>query len=507
MHWRKAAEVAAGIASAWTAEGGPGGAILLFDAADIRAQACGGLASLDLMLPFDATTAVRYASISKHFMAALMLRLQDEGRLSLEDKLGRHLPDLAATPGRVPIARALDMTGGLADTMETLWLLGVPWTASLDRAPLLRFIAGLDAVNFPAGTEISYSNTGYRLLEAALQHAGDDYGMLLRERFFRPLGLTMMLPEDETVPVPALAAGYHRTEAGWRRGRYGLHISASGGLTGSAQDLVTWLQALLTGAPPAEDLLARLGARRAMADGTLSDYGLGLARSPLPGEIAVGHGGSLPGYKHHFLLLPAHRAGVVVLTNREDSDAHGIALSVLAALTGAELPEPGAGLLPQGLFVTEQGPYWLEQQGGAATFMGATETLLRGPDGTAVTRSAHLPMALRLAGGVIEGTVGHAARRFRPVAPDAALSPGWAGVWENEDYAARFDIALGAEPAMTVGAGPLRIALPLTALDAQRALTDRSDGPWRQRACLVLDGDRLRIATNRSRVLAFRRVG
>ncbi len=274
MHWRKAGEVAAGIAGEWTGEGGPGGAILLFDIVGIRAEACGGLASLELGLPFTAATAVRYASISKHFMAALLLCREAEGALSLDDPLGRYLPDLAPAPAGVPIARALDMTGGLPDAMETLWLLGVPWTASIGRAALRHFVSGIDALNFPSGTEISYSNTGYRLLEAALQYAGYDYATLLRERFFRPLGLTMTLPEDETVPVPGLAAGYHRTAAGWRRGRYGMHVSASGGLAGTAQDLVTWLQALLGGVAPAADLLASLGARRRLLDGTLSDYGL-----------------------------------------------------------------------------------------------------------------------------------------------------------------------------------------------------------------------------------------
>jgi CubicO group peptidase (beta-lactamase class C family) len=505
MRWHKAAEVAAGIAAGWTAEGGPGGAIVLFDGADIRSESCGGLSSIELGLPFTATSAVRYASISKHFLAALLLQLAEEGVLSLDDPIGLHLPGLAAAPGRVPVARALDMTGGLPDTMETLWLLGVPWTASMDRAALLRFIGSVEDLNFPPGTEVSYSNTGYRLLEAALQHVGRDYPFLLRERFFRPLGLTMMLPEDETVPVPGLAAGYHHSPGGWRRGRYGLHVSASGGLTGSAHDLVAWLQALMTGAAPAEGLFAPLGARRQLATGKLSDYGLGLARSPLPGEIAVGHGGSLPGYKHHFLLLPARQAGLVVLTNREDADAHGIALTVAAALTGAELPEGGAGLLPQGLFVAEQGPLWLEQEAGKVTYLGATEPLFRGPDGVAVTRSAHLPMTLDFTGEAIEGEIGLVPRRFRPVLPDAALDSGWEGIWLNEDYGARFDIALGDEPTLTVGTGPLRVALPITPLDPHRALTDRIDGPWRQRACLMVVGDRLRVVSNRSRVLTFRR--
>src|SRR3954453_15754442 len=136
MEWRRATEEAARIAAHWTAEGGPGGAIVLFDGADIHSEVFGGLASLELNLPFTAETVVRYASISKHFCASLLLRLQADGVLSLNDALGAHLPVLPSAPAGVPIARALDMTGGLPDTMETLSLLGVPWTAAMDRHAL-----------------------------------------------------------------------------------------------------------------------------------------------------------------------------------------------------------------------------------------------------------------------------------------------------------------------------------------------------------------------------------
>src|SRR5215469_8927495 len=102
MEWGKATEEAARIAARWTAEGGPGGAIVLFNATDIHSEAYGGLASLELNLPFTAETVVRYASISKHFCASLLLRLQDEGVLSLTDALGTHLPMLARAPAAVP---------------------------------------------------------------------------------------------------------------------------------------------------------------------------------------------------------------------------------------------------------------------------------------------------------------------------------------------------------------------------------------------------------------------
>ena len=520
MDWHRATEAASAVVARWTAEGGPGGAILLFDADDIRTEACGGLASLELRLPFTAETAIRYASISKHFLCALVLRLADAGVLGLDDPLGAHLPDLSPALGAVPIGRALDMTSGLPDVMETQWLLGVPWTAGFDRHALLRFACRFDALNYPPGSEISYTNTGYRLIEAALALKSRPVDDALREQFFAPLALLIRLAEDETEPVPGLATGYWHHEAGWRRGRYGLNFSASGGLVGSARDLVTWLQALLGDRAPAAGLLARLGARRHLGDGRPTGYGLGLARSLLPGEIAIGHGGSLPGYKNDFILLPEHKAGVVVLSNREDTDAGGIAAEVLAALTGVALPAPANDLLPNGLFVAEEGPFWIEHDAGKLTYLGAMTNLFAGEDGWAIGSSAHYPIRLRAdapgktgataaaTAGVIEGEIGHVARRFHKVAPDAALAASWEGAWHCPAHDASFAIARDGDAwRMISGTGPLHTSRKLQPLDAHRALTSRADGPWRQRACLWLepDGNTIRVVSHRSRMLCFSR--
>ncbi len=507
MDWQAAAVEAGRIAQAWTAEGGPGGAVLLFDADSLRAEACGGLANLELALPFRADTAVRYASISKHFLAALLLREgglgQCEGMPGLDDFLGTYLA-LPPALGAVTVGRALDMTSGLPDAMETAWLLGVPPSATQGQQALLAFLQRLDGLNFASGTEVSYSNTGYRLVQAALEAKGIDYAGELRERFLRPLGLGIRLPYDETEPVPGLAGGYWKAPTGWQRGRYGLHISASGGLAGSAHDLVSWLQALMSGRAPVGGLFPKLARLRTLADGRTTAYGLGLARHALAARVLVGHGGSLPGFKNHFLLDPEARAGVVVVSNREDTDAAGASLRVMAALHGIALPQPARGVLPAGLYAMPGTPLWMEHAAGVVTWLGAQETVYPDGEGWVVGRSAHLPLRLRMEGGAIAGEIGQVARRFVPVPGGLAPDATWAGGWVCPAQHASFDVTVArGEAWLILGAGPLLASLPLHPIGEGRALAERREGPWNQRVCLQFGRDEVRLVTNRSRVLRF----
>jgi CubicO group peptidase (beta-lactamase class C family) len=501
LNWAQAGAAADTVATGWEQEGGPGGAIVLFGRDGIGSIHEGGYASLETRRKFTADTACRFASVSKHFLCSLLLR---EGVIGLDETLGAYLP-LSEAIGAVTVGRALDMTGGIPDAMETLWLLGVPPTSAMDRHALLRFVSRFDATNFPPGTEISYSNSGYRLVQAALERNGRGYFDALHERFFGPLGLSIALPEDWSEPVDTLATGYWREGAVWRRGQYGLHFSASGGLTGTARDLATWAGALLAGRGPVAGLLDGLIAPRRLADGRETAYGLGLTRQTMRGHVLVGHGGSLPGYKTHLLMHPDSGAGIALVSNREDTVAAMATLRIMAALLGMELPPAAETMLPAGRFVTDTGPFWLESAPGGVTFLGSQEQLFDFGDGAATGLSAHMPVRLHRDGDGIAGEIGHVARRFRPVPADAAIDPRWSGVWALERENARFEIDGGT---LRMGVGPLTESVTLEPLGGARALMSHGQGgPSKQRVCLVFDGDEVRLVANRSRVLGFRRVG
>jgi CubicO group peptidase (beta-lactamase class C family) len=490
--WTRATALAERIAAEW--DGGPGGAILVFDAAGPRGGAAGGFASLEHRLPFTAATPSRFASISKHFLAAtLLLR-----GTALEAPLGALVEGLAPSIGAVPLGRALDMTGGIPDVMEWLWQRGVPFTASLSPEEIFAALRGVPALCAAPGTEMAYSNTGWRLAQRILP----DYGATLRHRLLDPLDLPIRFPLDESEAVPGLATGYWQDGAAWRRGRYGLHFSASGGLAGSAGALARWGAALLAGRGPLDGMLERLAAPRGFTDGTASAYRLGLVETMLGGTRLLAHGGSLPGYRNHLLLAPEHGLGVVLLSNRED-EALWPALRVLAALLGAPMPRPAAN--PVGLYAEEDGPFWAELTPGAIGVMGGHEALVEDGAGGFRSLPAYLEMRLHAApDGALEGRIGGVKRRLLPVPAGLPLDPRLHGTWRDAVTGATIVLRAGGT-ARFGGNGGLGTETTLTPLPGARALAALSHGPWRHRPCLWLEGDTLRLAGHRARILRFHR--
>lgn len=495
--WRTATTLAGQIASSW--HGGPGGAFLLFDTDRVQASVCGGLASLEHGQSFTLDTPSRYASISKHVLATCLLL---EG-IELEASLGTLLPGLPDAFAAVPLGRALDMTGGLPDMMELQWQLGVPFTATLTAEDVGATLHRLRATCTLPGAEMAYSNTGWRLGQAVLErHAGAPYAEYLRRHLFEPLNLAMAFPYDEAEPVPGLATGYWTGPNGWQRGRYGMHMSASGGLAGSAAALARWAGALMEGRAPLAGILQRLAAPRVFAGGAASAYRLGLVELWLGGTRLLAHSGSLPGYRNHLLMAPEHGVGVVLLLNR-DEDPLLPALRVVAALLGEPPPEPAPDL-PPGLYAATDGPAWAEIHPGAIEFMGARETLLASGSRVRSIPST-LEMDLSVSVGAIKGTIGGVARQLHRVPDRLALDPALAGAWREEVFGAELTIS-GDGAARWPWMGSLGREVALTSLPGGRALADLRHLMWRHRPCLWLDAESsLRMASHRARVLRFQR--
>ncbi|WP_139983499.1 serine hydrolase domain-containing protein [Nocardioides litoris] len=281
----------------------------------------------------DPATAYRIGSITKTLTAVLVLQLRDEGVLSLDDRLGDHLPVRGYAD--VVLADLLGHTGGMQSEPAG------PWWERTDGGDLDALLAAHDGSGAVVGPGdepfYHYSNLGYGLLGGVVErHRGAPWREVAQERLLDPLGM------DRTTwgPVAPHAQG-HSVEHFTGRLAEEPHtdtgaMGPAGQLWSTVGDLATWAAFLAGRHPRGADLLARATLAEMREPRLDPGYGLGLRRVEAGGTTYVGHTGSMPGFVASLFVDPATGDGAVVLA---DATTGLLADGVPAALlTG---PEPG----------------------------------------------------------------------------------------------------------------------------------------------------------------------
>ena len=271
-----------------------------------------------------ATPAMRYAvgSVSKEFLAATVLLLAEQGKVTLDDPVAKYFPALTEA-GRVRIRDLLNHTSGYRDFWPQDY---VPATMlqPISTAQLLQDWATLP-LDFEPGSQYQYSNTGYVIAGAIVEKVtGQPVMDVMRERIFEPLGMRSVVDVNLGRLSSADAAGYMRYTlgpprpapkegAGW--------LFAAGGLAMTAEDLAGWDVALLEGKLLKPASLAAMSTTRVLSNGVSADYGLGLFVFMASGRRVLQHDGEVSGFVSQNTLYPDQKAAVIVLTNQDASDA------------------------------------------------------------------------------------------------------------------------------------------------------------------------------------------
>ncbi len=248
----------------------------------------------------------RIGSISKTMTAALVLRLRDEDRLSLDDRVERHLPGTPA--GAARLRDLLAHVAGIPREPEGEW-----WERSPGR-PLSGLAIG------PTAGRYHYSNLAYGLLGAIVERvAGEPWWDQLGKRVLQPLGMHRTTYH----PAEPFARGYvvHPWHGTLREEpRYDAGpMAPAGQLWSTIEDLARWA-AFLTDPDPAvlsPATVAQMCAPAAIADpdGWHDGYGLGLRLWRRGERVYAGHTGSMPGYLAVLAVHRPSRTGVVAYSN------------------------------------------------------------------------------------------------------------------------------------------------------------------------------------------------
>jgi CubicO group peptidase (beta-lactamase class C family) len=285
----------------------------------------GGWGAVDGRTP-DGDVQYRIGSITKTFVAVLVLRLRDEGRLALTDPLEEHLPGTVAGPAT--IGALLAHTAGLASESSGPWWERTPG----DLRPGLADVLGEDPQVHPAGRRHHYSNPGFALLGALVERVrGQAWDEVLRREVLEPLALTRTTRR----PVAPHAAGWAvhpwadvlLTEPAVDTGL----MAPAGQLWSTTTDLAKFAAFLLEGDERvlSPDTLAEMRAPASPPETTGADggYGLGLQLLHRDGRQLAGHTGSMPGFVATVWVSPDDGLGAVVMANT----TAGLPVGTLAA--------------------------------------------------------------------------------------------------------------------------------------------------------------------------------
>ena len=312
----------------------------------------------------DADSVFRIASMTKSFTAATILLLRDEGRLALDDPVGRHVPGLAGLRG--PTSDAPPITIRHLLTMSAGLPTDDPWGDRQQGLDLDDFAALLRAgptFAWTPGLRYEYSNLGYGILGRVITAvARREYRDVVRERLLDPLGMTSTTFELASVPHARLARGYLWRDEGYQPepiDPYGA-LASMGGIFTSVRDLARWVGGFTDAFPPRDDPdeghPLRRSSRREMqqiqraippalgaappdaaADLESGGYGYGLfVQDDLRSGRIVGHAGGYPGFGSNMRWQPASGLGVIALTNHRYGPATPLARDVMRSLLEAQ---------------------------------------------------------------------------------------------------------------------------------------------------------------------------
>jgi CubicO group peptidase (beta-lactamase class C family) len=284
-----------------------------------------------------ATPTMRYSigSVSKQFTAAAILLLQEAGKLSLDDKVGKYVPGLARG-NDVTIRQLLSHTSGYQD----YWPQDYVITGMLrpTTAQQILDVWARRALDFEPGAKWQYSNTNYIIAGLIVDKvAGEPLWSFLGKRVFTPLGMTSVTNIDERALPAADATGYFRyalgplrpapKEApGW--------LFAAGEIAATATDVAKWDISLMT-----ESLLKPASYRELegavrLNNGVSTQYGLGMFVQMANGRRQLEHSGEVSGFTAENIVLPDDGVAVVVLVNQDASNAaSSIGRQIALALT------------------------------------------------------------------------------------------------------------------------------------------------------------------------------
>jgi CubicO group peptidase (beta-lactamase class C family) len=308
-----------------------------------------GLANLEHVVPNTTETIFECGSVSKQFTAAAILLLEKEGKLSLKDDVRKYVPELPVYEGVITIQHLLNHTSGLKDWGVIYGIAGWPRSTRVYSQELsFDIVFKQKSLNFPPGTEYSYSNSNYVMLVLIVERiSGQSFAEFTSSRLFKPLGMNhTQWRSNFRAIVPNRAIAYSRSGETFLQDMPFENVHGPGGLLTTTTDLLRWNQLLETHEWFGEQTSRLRIQRGKLNDGSEINYAAGLVNGQVNGFTSITHSGATAGYRAWLAYYPEKKLSVVALSNDASFAIGRISRGIAELFLGTE--EPANKSIPTG---------------------------------------------------------------------------------------------------------------------------------------------------------------
>ena len=313
---------------------GPGGVVLVAKQGDVIYKKSFGKANLELDVPMTENHVFRLGSNSKQFTAVAILKLAEEGKLSLTDDIKKFIPDYPTHDKKITIEHLLTHTSGIKNyTGISKWTTDVK-RKDLKPKELVDFFKD-EPMDFEPGTSYRYSNSGYVFLGYIIELVtGKTYDKYLNEALFQPLDMKNSFYDHTTKVIANRASGYRKVNGTYENSDF-MSMTlpyAAGSLLSTADDMLLWYEALMHKKVLSDSMLGKAHRSYKLNNGNLTGYGYGWAIGNVQGSRTIKHTGVVNGFVTYTSYLPHEKIFIAIFSNFEGAGDLNIPASKIGAM-------------------------------------------------------------------------------------------------------------------------------------------------------------------------------
>jgi CubicO group peptidase (beta-lactamase class C family) len=305
--------------------GGPGCSVAVGVRGQVAWTGVRGVADMSTGNPITTNTVFEIASVSKQFTATALLLLVDAGKLTLDDPLSRHMPELPTWATTVTVGQLMHQTSGIPEYVGLLEAQGFALSDRTTEDQALQALVGVPKLEFAPGSQFEYSNSNYLLLgEIVHRVSREPLPQFLTRQIFHPLGLAMVV--DPTGPIPDKAVSYEKGSDDYRETKSGWEQVGDGGIQTTPSQLVGWADNYRTGRVGGSRLLdAQLSGAVPIEPDGADRYGAGIY---LLANGTLDHDGAWGGFVTAFRVAKDRATSLAISCNTDKRDPEALADSL-----------------------------------------------------------------------------------------------------------------------------------------------------------------------------------